>query len=60
MAIDINPRDAYAYDNQGFVYLVKVGNKGKGCADRKKAKKLCEEACSKGNKPACIEAAFME
>ncbi|MCP4259950.1 MAG: tetratricopeptide repeat protein [Planctomycetes bacterium] len=35
--IELNPKDATAYNNRGFVYLLKLGNKVKGCADLKKA-----------------------
>ena len=39
-ALEINPKYAKAYDNRGFIYLVKLGNKVKGCADWKKACEL--------------------
>ncbi len=39
-AIEINPKFAAAYDNLGVVYLMKLGNRIKGCADFKKACEL--------------------
>jgi tetratricopeptide (TPR) repeat protein len=41
-AIKLNPNYAEAYDNRGFTYFVKLGNKVKGCADLKKACELGE------------------
>ena len=43
-AIELNPKDAEAYNNRGVLYFVVLENKVKGCADWKKACKLgdCE------------------
>ena len=36
-AIEINPQDAAAYVNRGYIHFVKLGNKEKGCSDFKQA-----------------------
>ena len=38
--IEINPKFANAYDTRGFVYVVKLGDKYRGCADWKRACEL--------------------
>jgi len=35
--IEINPKDTEAYYSRGLLYFDELGNKGKGCADFKKA-----------------------
>ena len=39
-AIRLNPKYAEAYSNRGFVYMVKLNNKEKGCSDWKRACEL--------------------
>ena len=39
-AIEINPRYVDAYDNRGFIYMVRLEDKKKACADWKRACEL--------------------